>query len=224
MEKRNYQKELETIVSQFSSRPRLLLHACCGPCASYVLEYLYPWFDMTVLFYNPNIRPEEEYHRRLAALQQLLSAMPFDRPLKLWEIGWQGEKFERAAAGLEQEPEGGARCTVCFHLRLEETARLAAEGHYDYFTTTLTVSPHKNAEVINHTGEIIAARTGVKWLPADFKKQNGTLRSIQLSRQYGIYRQNFCGCGWPAGKADCPGRHETAPGSSEGTDKRGELG
>ncbi len=198
MDKRNYQKELDGVIGGLTGRPRILLQSCCGPCSSYVLEYLTRYFDVTVLYYNPNIRPEAEYEKRLETLKQLLAAMPMDHPPALVEPGWRGEEFERAAKGLENEPEGGARCAVCFRLRLEQTARLAAEGGYDFFGTTLTVSPHKNAPLINAIGEELGERYGVRWLPSDFKKRNGYLRSIQLSREYGLYRQEYCGCGWPS--------------------------
>ena len=197
MEKRNYQKELDAVTAGLPGQPRLLLQACCGPCSSYVLEYMTRYFDVTVLFYNPNIRPEAEYEKRLETLKRLLTAMPMDHPPVLLEPGWRGEEFVSAVKGLEREPEGGARCAVCFRLRLEETARLAAERGFDYFGTTLTVSPHKNAQIINCVGEDLAAKYGAKWLPSDFKKRNGYLRSIQLSREYGLYRQEYCGCGWP---------------------------
>ena len=197
MEKRNFQKELDALTEGLTGRPRLLLQACCGPCSSYVLEYLTKYFDVTVLFYDPNIRPEAEYDKRLETLKQLLAAMPMGHPPTLVEPGWRGEEFERAAKGLEGEPEGGARCTVCFRLRLEETARTAASGGFDFFGTTLTVSPHKNAPLINAIGEELAGKYAVRWLPSDFKKRNGYLRSIQLSRGYDLYRQDYCGCGWP---------------------------
>ena len=197
MEKRNFQKELDALTGERTDRPKLLLQACCGPCSSYVLEYLTRYFDVTVLFYDPNIRPEAEYDKRLATLKQLLAAMPMDHPPTLMEPGWRGEEFERAAKGLEGEPEGGARCTVCFRLRLEETAKTAAAKGFDFFGTTLTVSPHKNAPLINAIGEELAGKYAVRWLPSDFKKRNGYLRSIQLSREYDLYRQDYCGCGWP---------------------------
>ena len=198
MEKRNYQKELDGVIGGLTGRPRILLQSCCGPCSSYVLEYLTRHFDVTVLYYNPNIRPEAEYEKRLETLKQLLAAMPMDHPPVLVEPGWRGGEFAQAAKGLENEPEGGARCAVCFRLRLEETARQAAAGGYDFFGTTLTVSPHKNAPLINTIGEELGEKYGVKWLPSDFKKRDGYLRSIQLSKEYGLYRQEYCGCGWPS--------------------------
>lgn len=198
--KENYQKKLDTLLADLDGVPTLLLQSCCGPCSSYVLEYMTQYFDVTVLYYNPNIRPEAEYEKRLEAQKQLLAAMETARPVKLIEPGWRGAEFERAAKGLEAEPEGGARCTRCFVLRLEETAKQAAAGGYDYFGTTLSVSPHKNAPLLNAIGGALGEKYGVKWLPADFKKRNGYLRSIQLSKQYGLYRQEYCGCGWPEGK------------------------
>lgn len=197
--KENYQKKLEALLDGLDGTPRLLLQSCCGPCSSYVLEYLTAYFDVTVLYYNPNIRPQAEYEKRLETQKQLLAAMPLARPVKLVEPGWRGEEFEAAARGLEAEPEGGARCTRCFMLRLEETARQAAQGGFDFFGTTLTVSPQKNAPLLNEIGEALAGRYGVAWLPSDFKKRGGYLRSIQLSKQYGLYRQEYCGCGWPEG-------------------------
>ena len=197
MEKRNYQKELDAVTSGLTGRPRLLLQTCCGPCSSYVLEYMTRYFDVTVLFYNPNIRPEAEYEKRLETLKQLLASMPMEHPPALIEPGWRGEEFLAAVKGLEGEPEGGARCAVCFRLRLEETARLAAERGFHYFGTTLTVSPHKDAQVINRIGEALGEKYGAAWLPSDFKKRNGYLRSIQLSKEYDLYRQDYCGCGFP---------------------------
>lgn len=194
MEKRNYQKELDAVTSGLTDRPRLLLQACCGPCSSYVLEYMTRYFDVTALYYNPNIRPAAEYEKRLETMKQLLALMPMEHAPELMEPGWRGEEFLSAVKGLEREPEGGARCAVCFRLRLEETARLAAERGFDYFGTTLTVSPHKDAQLINSIGQALGEKYGVAWLPSDFKKRDGYLRSIQLSKQYGLYRQEYCGC------------------------------
>ena len=201
MEKKNYQKELDGVIAGIpkGKRPSLLLQGCCGPCSSYVLEYLSEYFDISLLYFNPNIRPEEEYEKRLDALKELLSRMPTASPVRLVEPGWRGGEFTEAVRGLENEPEGGARCAVCFQLRLCETARLAAEGGFDFFGTTLTVSPHKDAQLLNDIGQQLERVYGVRWLPSDFKKRNGYLRSIQLSREYGIYRQEYCGCGLPQG-------------------------
>ena len=196
MEKKNYQKQLDGLLAGLDGRrPRLLLQGCCGPCSSYVLEYLTQYFDVELLYYNPNIRPQAEYERRLAEVRKLLALMPAAAGVKLAEPGWRGEEFIRAVRGLESEPEGGARCAVCFRLRLEETARAAAEGRFDFFGTTLTVSPHKDAQLLNDIGFSLEQSYGVRWLPSDFKKRDGYLRSIRLSKQYGLYRQEYCGCG-----------------------------
>lgn len=194
--KTNYQKELSALLDSLPAggTPKLLLHSCCGPCSSYVLEYLSRYFNITLLYYNPNIQPEEEFRKRLDCQKELLQKMELERPVKLMECNWRGEEFEKAVRGLEGEPEGGARCTVCFNLRLEETARLANEMGFDYFCTTLTLSPHKDAERINRIGAALAEKYGVKWLPSDFKKRDGYKRSIELSEKYGLYRQNWCGC------------------------------
>lgn len=199
----NYQLELDGILRDFGDKRRsLLLHACCAPCSSYVLEYLTEYFDITVLFYNPNIMPAGEYDKRLEALKRLLAVMPCANGVKLMELGRDEESFLTLAKGLEGEPEGGGRCLRCFDLRLGKTAELAAAGGFDYFTTTLTISPHKNAEVINETGERLGAKYGAHWLPCDFKKRNGYLRSIELCRQYGIYRQSYCGCAFAMGTVE----------------------
>ena len=198
MNQRQYHRELARLIDSLEGkRPKLLLHSCCGPCSSACLEYLTPHFDVTVYFYNPNIRPRAEFDRRLEAQQQLLERAPFARDVKLLVPNWEEEAFLEAAAGLEHLREGGARCTGCFALRLSKTARAAREGSFDYFTTTLTVSRHKNARLINALGEDIAAREGAVWLPSDFKKGGGNDRSFVLADQYGLYQQLWCGCGFP---------------------------
>ncbi|MBR6208539.1 MAG: epoxyqueuosine reductase QueH [Oscillospiraceae bacterium] len=195
---RNYDREMTEMIRALGpSRPRLLLHACCSPCASSVLERLTPHFDTTVLYYNPNTRPEAEFEKRLYWLRQLLASAPFARGVELLVPEWDEEAFLAAARGLEGEPEGGKRCTRCFELRLQKTADMARAGGYDFFATTLTVSPHKNAVLINALGERLGEETAVAWLPSDFKKRDGYRRSIELSREYGLYRQAWCGCGWP---------------------------
>lgn len=168
-----------------------MLHSCCGPCSTYVLEYLTRHFALGLLYFDPNIQPEAEYALRLENQRRVLEKFP---DVKLYEYGWQGERYAAAVQGLEDEPEGGARCTVCFRLRLEETARLARELGYEYFCTTLSVSPHKDAGRINKIGMELAEKYGVRWLPSDFKKREGYKRSIELSREYGLYRQAYCGC------------------------------
>lgn len=193
--KRNYQKELDEITArQGPARPRVLIHSCCGPCSSSVLEYLTRYFDVTLLWYNPNIYPEAEFVKRLETQLQLIEASGLKDKVQVLALPWGSEDYYRRIKGLEEEPEHGSRCTECFRLRLEETARLAAARGYDYFCTTLTLSRHKNAQLINSLGEEIGQAEGVKWLPSDFKKRGGELRSTQLSRQYGLYRQDYCGC------------------------------
>ena len=157
-----------------------------------MLEYLTEHFDVTVLFYNPNIQPREEYDKRLYWLNNVVGR--YDGGVKTLECGYDGESYDEITKGLENEPEGGARCTECFRLRLRQTARLAAENGFDYFCSTLTVSPHKDSESINEIGLALGAQFGVKWLPSDFKKRGGYGRSTELSKEYGLYRQNYCGC------------------------------
>ncbi|MDO4266908.1 MAG: epoxyqueuosine reductase QueH [Eubacteriales bacterium] len=197
MNRRNYQKELEKIIEKQEKEsrvPRLLLHSCCAPCSSYVLEYLSRYFSVTVFYYNPNIWPEEEYRHRAEEQQRLIEALPAVHPISL-EVGpYQPDRFFEASRGHEEDPEGGERCMACYRLRLEEAARLAREGGYDYFTTTLTISPMKDSEKLNSIGEELAGIWQVEHLPSDFKKKNGYRRSVELSREYGLYRQNYCGC------------------------------
>lgn len=194
--RQNYQKQMEAIVAALpiGARPRLLLHSCCGPCSSYVLEALTPYFDVTILFYNPNIQPESEYRLRLENQRKIIRLLPTMTPVNILECDYDGDAFLKAAVGLEREPEGGARCTVCFQLRLEQTAIQASTHGFDYFCTTLTVSPHKDAERLNQIGFEMQERYGVRFLPSDFKKRDGYKRSIQLSKEYQLYRQDYCGC------------------------------
>ena len=194
MSKTNYQLLSDKIteeVSATNSRLTMLLHACCAPCASYVLEYLAPYFDLTVLFYNPNIYPAEEYERRLGEVRRLIGIM--DCGISLIEDEYTPADYVARAAGLEGEPESGLRCVECIGMRIERTAVLAA-GKFDYFATTLSISPHKNAELINTLGYAAAENYGAVWFPADFKKRGGYARSCELCREYDIYRQNYCGC------------------------------
>ena len=192
---RNYFKELEGLIAGLGDTvPKLLLHACCAPCSSAVLEYLAPHFRIYLLYYNPNIAPRAEYQKRLEELRRLLCEMPLPRPVELLPCEYRGEDFARMAQGLEAEPEGGARCMACYRLRLREAAIAARDHQMDYFTTTLSISPLKNARALNQIGEELAAEFGVRHLPSDFKKREGYKRSIQLSRQYGLYRQDYCGC------------------------------
>ena len=195
-ERRNYQKELEKIIEQNDGKeiPRLLLHCCCAPCSSYVLEYLSEFFDITVFFYNPNIEPRDEYDFRLVELHRLTNQMPLARPVRFLEGAYENTRFHQEVQGLEEEKEGGARCEKCFRLRLERSAQLAKRENFDYFTTTLSISPLKSAEKLNNIGEKLAKIYGVPYLCSDFKKRDGYRRSIELSRDYQLYRQNYCGC------------------------------
>ncbi|MBR5152544.1 MAG: epoxyqueuosine reductase QueH [Clostridia bacterium] len=197
MQKRNYQKELERIletIQKDDSVPRLLLHSCCAPCSSYVLEYLSSYFAITVLYYNPNIAPEEEYEHRKAEQIRLIDQGKYKHPVSFLDCDWDVDAFTSIAKGLEAVPEGGARCFACYELRLSAAAKAAKELGFDYFTTTLSISPLKNAEVLNAIGEKLALEYGVPHLPADFKKKEGYKRSIELSCEYGLYRQDYCGC------------------------------
>ena len=210
----NYQKELEkilaelrqsreqkdgTVPSKTTSVPRLFLHSCCAPCSSYVLEYLCPYFQITVFYYNPNISASEEYQKRVAEQKRLITAYNREKkgyPISVVEGDYEPEKFYEIAKGFETCPEGGERCFRCFDLRLRETAKRAKAGDYDYFATTLTISPLKNAQKLNEIGEKLSVEYGVCWLPSDFKKKNGYKRSIELSAEYELYRQNYCGCAY----------------------------
>ena len=192
--KPNYAREMDRVLQSLGgSRPRLLLHACCGPCSSAVLEQLCQYFDITILYYNPNIWPAAEYRRREEELERFVAAA---HPLGVTvvEDRYDPEEFYAAARGLEAEPERGARCTACYRLRMHRAAAYAAANGFDWFTTTLSISPHKDAERINQIGQELAAEYGVPHLPSDFKKKNGYLRSLQLSAEYGLYRQDYCGC------------------------------
>ena len=197
MNKRSYQKELEKIIEENSKSgniPRLLLHACCAPCSSYCLEYLSRYFEITLFYFNPNIYPEEEYAVRAKEAKRLVSLLPSENKISVVVCDFDSSEFYTAVKGLEDCPEGGERCRVCFDLRLNRTAAYAKENGFDYFTTTLSISPLKNADTLNLAGERAAERYGVSYLPSDFKKKGGYLRSITLSKEYGLYRQNYCGC------------------------------
>ena len=203
--KRNYQRELDTIISGLKERgevPRLFLHSCCAPCSSYVLEYLSEFFYITDFFYNPNITEAEEYRKRSEELRNLIARQPHLYPVEFVEGRYDPREFYDAARGLEDCREGGERCTRCFRLRLFESAKYAAEGQYDFFTTTLTISPLKNAQKLNEIGEEAAAAYGVRFLPCDFKKKGGYQRSVELSGEYRLYRQNYCGCVFSRRDAD----------------------
>ena len=194
----NYQLALDKIIAGLDGTPRLLLHACCAPCSSYVLEYLTEYFDITLYFYNPNITDAAEYDKRAAELARLISEMPHKNPIRLIVCEHAPAPFYALAAGMETLPEGGARCFACYRERLAATAAYMAahREEYDYFATTLTVSPHKNAERLHEIGTRLENEFGIRYLPADFKKRGGYLRSIALSKEYSLYRQNYCGCSY----------------------------
>ena len=193
----NYQKELEKLIERISKEgkvPKLLLHSCCAPCSSYVLEYLSNYFDITVFYYNPNIFPENEYTKRILEQQTLISDMKVKHPVSFLAGNYDRDRFFQIAEGLEHLREGGERCFKCYELRLEEAAKIAKDAGFDYFTTTLSISPLKNADKLNEIGTKLAYKYGVQYLQSDFKKKNGYKRSIELSNEYGLYRQDYCGC------------------------------
>lgn len=193
----NYQKELDRLIERIEKEqkvPRLLLHSCCAPCSSYVLEYLADFFEITVFYYNPNIFPESEYTKRILEQQMLIGEMKTKHPISFLAGSYDRERFQEIAQGLEHLKEGGERCFKCYELRLAEAARIAKEGSFDYYTTTLSISPMKNAEKLNEIGVKVGDRYGVDYLQSDFKKKNGYKRSIELSNEYGLYRQDYCGC------------------------------
>lgn len=193
----NYQRLLDDIIRRLEKNgevPSLLLHCCCAPCSSYVVEYLSNYFHITTFYYNPNIFPQEEYAHRVAELKRFVAEFPTKYPVKFVEGAYEPGRFYAAVKGLEREKEGGVRCAKCFALRLEEAAKKARELECDYFTTTLSISPMKDAALLNEIGSAMGEKYGVKHLPSNFKRRGGFLRSTELSREYGLYRQNFCGC------------------------------
>ena len=196
MNRENFFRKFDKIVGQFGdTKPAILLHSCCGPCSSSVLELLSKYFDVTVLWYNPNLYPEAEYDKRLETQKQLIDAIAKDGvQAKLLVEPWRSEDYFSRIKGLENEPEEGKRCLECFKIRLDETARIASERDFEWFCTTLTVSSRKDAVAINAIGREAEAKYGVKWLPSEFKKREGNHRSIILSEKYGLYRQEYCGC------------------------------
>lgn len=197
MQKINYQKQLDKIIEKIKQSgevPTLLVHSCCAPCSSYVLEYLSQYFKITVFYYNPNIYPKEEYLKRVAEQKRLISQLPTKNPVDFIEGRFDDKEFYSAVKGLENIPEGGERCFACYKLRLEETAKIAKEKNFDWFTTTLSISPYKNAQKLNEISAELSQLYQVKNLPADFKKKEGYKRSITLSAEYNLYRQDYCGC------------------------------
>lgn len=189
----NYDKVLEELISKLNYKPKLLLHSCCGPCSSYVITYLKDYFDITILYYNPNIEPTSEYEKRLNEQIKLINKLNIPS-LKLYDIDYENEVYRNYIKGYENELEGGKRCHLCYELRLEKTAKVAKENNFEYFGTTLTVSPYKNAYVLNNIGEKLSNIYDIKWLYSDFKKKEGYKKSIELSKEYNLYRQDYCGC------------------------------
>lgn len=187
----NYQKELEKLIANLDHKPTLLLHSCCAPCSSYVLEYLEPYFKITVLYYNPNIEPYDEYIKRKE--EQITFIKKVHPNIKIMDVSYDNDIYLSLVEGLESEKEGGSRCYKCYKLRMEKAAILAS-NNYEYFGTTLSVSPHKNANFINEIGKSLENKYCVKFLVSDFKKNEGYKRSISLSREYNLYRQDYCGC------------------------------
>lgn len=190
----NYQNKLDEILNNLDYVPKILLHTCCAPCSSYCIEYLSNYFDITVLYYNPNISPQEEYDKRKQEQIRFLKEFKSKNKLDILDVDYNYDEFLNIASGLEQEPEGGKRCFKCYQLRLEKTAQVAKEKQFDYFGTTLTVSPYKNSQKLNQIGKDLEEKYGIKYLYSDFKKKEGYKRSIELSKEYGLYRQDYCGC------------------------------
>ncbi|MDY3756808.1 MAG: epoxyqueuosine reductase QueH [Bacilli bacterium] len=186
----NYNEEMKKIISNLDDHNKLLLHSCCGPCSSSVIERLRDYFDITVIYYNPNIEPKEEYEKRKSEQLRLLNELG----IKFMDIDYLNNEYHEKVKGYENEPENGLRCPLCFELRLDKTASKAKENNFDYFGTTLTVSPHKNSKIINEIGLKLEEKHGVKFLLSDFKKEDGYKRSIELSKKYDLYRQDYCGC------------------------------
>lgn len=189
----NYDKVLEDLIKSLDHKPKLLLHSCCGPCSSYVITYLKDYFDITILYYNPNIEPKEEYYKRKAEQVRLINELNIPS-LSLLDIEYDNDSYKEIAKGHENDLEGGKRCHLCYELRLTKCAELAQKNGYEYFGTTLTVSPYKNAKVLNEIGEKLAKEYNVSWLYSDFKKKDGYKKSIELSKEHNLYRQDYCGC------------------------------
>ena len=197
MNKVNYQRELDQIIDHLQKEekvPKLLMHSCCAPCSSYCLSYLAEYFHITIYYYNPNITEQAEYQKRVKEQQRLLGELPVKYPIAFVEGAYEPEVFLAMAKGMEQLPEGGERCFACYELRQRKAAEYAKEHHFDYFTTTLSVSPHKNAAKLNEIGLRLTQEYGIPYLVSDFKKKGGYLKSIELSAEYHLYRQDYCGC------------------------------
>lgn len=189
----NYQKEMEEQLKHIKKGSKLLLHTCCGPCSSYVLDYLNKHFDITIVYYNPNIYPKEEYFKRYDEQKRIIKEM-FNDEIKILEVDYNPDEYENVVQGYEEYPEGSKRCHLCYKLRLEKTVQLAKQYNFDYFTTTLSVSPYKNSKVLNEIGIELSNKYNVNYLFSDFKKNDGYKKSIEFSKKYDLYRQDYCGC------------------------------
>ncbi|CDF11881.1 putative uncharacterized protein [Mycoplasma sp. CAG:776] len=192
-EKINYQKKLEELIKGLDGKPTLLLHSCCGPCSTQVIDFLKDYFNITIFYYNPNIEPIEEYLHRKEEQIRFINEYK-ESEINFLDCDYDNASFKKATLGLEKEPEGGARCNKCFYLRMQKTALTAKEQEYDYFGTTLTVSPHKNSSMINEIGVKISNDLNIKYIYGDFKKNDGYKKSIEFSKKYNLYRQDYCGC------------------------------
>ena len=192
----NYHNELLKIIEKLDYVPKLLLHSCCGPCSTTCIDFLTNYFDVTVLYYNPNIEPKEEYEKRKMEQIKFINNYNSVNKLDFLDCEYDNESFKKCANGLEEEKEGGARCHNCYYLRLNYTSKKAKELHYDYFATTLTVSPYKNSKVINEIGIQIESVNNIKYLVSDFKKKEGYKKSIEMAKEYNLYRQEYCGCSY----------------------------
>lgn len=199
--KTNYQIILDETLKKLDKKEKLLLHSCCGPCSSYVLEYLCNYFDITVLYYNPNIYPFNEYEKRLHEQIKLINELNNNK-IKEIDLPYDHDDFIKNIKGHENDKEGGIRCHLCYKFRLEKTAEYAKNNNYDYFSTTLTVSPYKDSQILNEIGAFLEKKYNIKYLYSDFKKKNGYKRSIELSKKYDLYRQNYCGCEFSINEID----------------------
>lgn len=192
--KENYSNLCEEILNSIKNKKRILLHSCCAPCSSYVISYLSNYFDITILYYNPNIYPYEEYEKRKKEQIKLIKKIKSKNNIDIMDCDYDNELYNNLIKGLENEPERGSRCNICYQMRMEKTANLAKENNYDYFCTTLSVSPYKNSNLINEIGKQLEEKYNIKWLYSDFKKKDGYKKSIELSKTYNLYRQDYCGC------------------------------
>lgn len=192
--KENYSNVCEEILNNLNGRKKLLLHSCCAPCSSYVISYLTKYFDITILYYNPNISPYEEYIKRKNEQIKLINTMNVKNCIDIIDCDYDNELYNYLIKGLESEPERGSRCNICYRMRMEKTAIVGKENNYDFFCTTLSVSPYKNSELINEIGKELEKKYNIKWLYSDFKKKDGYKQSIELSKKYNLYRQDYCGC------------------------------